>query len=213
MKSFKEQTAGMTFWKKAAYTWMYYKALIIAIAAGIAILIYVFWWIAQDPVEEIFSLVLTDVDEQSMNDDTWHEDFITAYGYVSGEQEITVDSSLDLDIESADSETSTSYQILTAMVLTGETDLIICEADLAEMLQENNGLSDLWDYLEGTQLEQYLTGEAGSEACCMIEIPQDSFLYEQGWYTSDMTVYACLTSTGDCLEEAAQFIEFIFDYE
>lgn len=211
MKSFKEQTAGMPLGKKIGYVWTYYKAAVIAIVVAVIIIIYAFYRIAQDPIDELFSLVATDMDEDVLLDSTYQEDFMNAYGYSTEDQEISMEGSFDIDVEAADTESSSAYQILSAMILSGDVDLILCEEDLMEMLVENNGLTDLTEYIGEEELAEKFSTDTGSEACYGIEIPKSSFVYEEEWYSSDMTIYACLAGSGDNLDVAVQFIEFMFE--
>lgn len=154
-KSQKEYMKEMKKTKRAAYIWYYYKWFIL-LAIGLAIVfISLGVYAYRTPTDYMAEVVLVNADTIETDKSTYFDDFITEMGYEEGYDYLLVDTSMQLDLDEANSSNSSTYQVLAAMFLTGEIDVYVSEPQLFDMMAANEGFRDLREVLPEDILEKY----------------------------------------------------------
>lgn len=139
------------------HLWYYYKwyFLIFLIVAGLAAdLIYTRITAKEFVLQGMFLNVLA---EQNVSDEL-KQDYLSRYPINTGTQDIYLDTALYFPSDQNDSNTSAAYdaiQIITAKIISGQTDFIVADAESLNYLAYEGYYADLSDVLTDIQFAEY----------------------------------------------------------
>lgn len=203
----KEVYHSLPLGKKIRYIFEYYKVILILIAAGVGILIYVIIQIRNPDPESVLSVALVEAATPLDDEGNVFSRFLEENGYDTEEETITV--------EVMDYSYYTS-QLLVTRLLAGEIDLLAGDEDTIETLAESEGLLELEDVLPEELLAEcgeslYYAGDAdtGEEHVYAILLPESNALAEDGYYTGE--VYIAIAYSAEHTEMAGNMIEYMLE--
>lgn len=200
---------------KFQYFWDYYKwptVITVAIASFVIYMIY-YYATYRDP---FLRVIMIDCNDPYSTDASGFDEFLTEYGYDSGESEVSLSSTLQF----SDGDFSTSYydyQSLAMMLAAGDQDLFFGTGDVYTGYAEQGALIDLSTVLSAELLEQYSgsilysTDDGETDAYpCAIELTDNTWLKKNNYY--DTCYFGILCQTQN-LEVSTQFAEFLLGYD
>jgi hypothetical protein len=201
----------MSFGKKLSYLWDYYKWLVIGTAVMItAGIILVTNYYKASHTNSILEVTLINADALEADQSLEFSEFIATLEDALGDEVVTVDASLSIDLEKQDAVSAASFQVLSAKLLSGDTDILVCDEELFLKEQENNAFLPLDQVLSGEDLERKgdLVTVAGKAYGIRL---LGSVLQDGAVYPKDSRLVMGIASTTRDPETAGRFFKW-FNY-
>lgn len=188
-KTFKTMTIG----EKIEHIWEYYKLVIIGIVAAVAIIIYAIVKAVTPEPDIVMNAVLVNANSYDVQEEDCFQRYLKENGYDLESETINVNTTMYLDNESGSQANATSYQVLVAMIMVGEIDLLIGNEGTIDMMGSGQGLVEIEDILPAEIFEKYKgrlytveDTETGETYVCGIWLPEENSLKQDGYYTGEV---------------------------
>lgn len=195
--------------QKIEHIWEYYRIqLVIILLVIIGIIYFIVKSLSNDPYT-LVSAVFVGADKINGQNSSFMEDYIIDSGLDPKTEEITP---TWIDGISNNSE----YQLISAMFLSGDTDLFVATEDVMLAFAQNSAMKEVGTYISESELEKYQNDliyvtdpNTGEEYPCGIKIPEGNFLYKENIYKD--LVYMGIAYQSDNTEEALKFMLYILE--
>lgn len=217
MEKIKTPFRDMTIGQKLEHIWEYYKPAIFGIAAAIALIVYIIYKIVSPDPEGVLNVTLVNANGYEVAEEDSFIRYLKEQGYDTDAQTALVNTSLSIDA-SGGQMSATSMQVLSAMMMVGEIDLLAGNEDTLQILGSSGSLIPVDQILREDQLKAYedrlysvKNTETGEEQVCGIWLGENSLLVQDGYYYDKVLV--CIPSTTAHQELAAGMIRFLLDQE
>lgn len=179
----------MTFPKKLEHIWEYYRAVVYGVIIGIALLAYFIYKIVTPQPEAILNVTLVNGNSYDAPEENVFLRYLKEQGYDLSEYTAYVDAHLQISGEDQSQKSATSLQLLSAMTMVGEIDLLAGDELVFGMMGGSDGLLPLDQALSQELLEKYKDSlfflpdaETGEENAVGIWLREDSGLVADGYY-------------------------------
>ena len=199
----------MNIFRKIEHIWEYYRIQVVIVLVVILGIIYFIVKSFSGNPYTLVSAVYVGADKNNGQNSTFMEDFI-------------LDSGLDPEVEEVtptwidDISNNSEYQLISAMFLSGETDIFVATEDVIMAFSQNTALKDVSSYLSENDIEMYksdliyvVDSNTGKEYPCAIKIPEGSFIYSDNIYQEP--AYIGIAYQSDNTEEALKLILYILE--
>ncbi len=204
--------------QKLEHIWEYYKLAIFGIAGGIALIIYIIYKAVTPDPEAALNVTLVNANGyQVVEEDTFIR-YLKEQGYDTTLETAYVNTSLTLDGERGGQATATSMQVLSAMVMVGEIDLLVGDEYTLQVVGSGGGLMPMDELLTPEQMEQYAdrlyaveNPDTGEQQVCGIRLGENNLLVQDGYYFTE--VLASVPYTAVHTELAADMITYLLEQE
>ncbi len=200
---------GMSFKEKLSYLWFYYKWIIIG---GILLVlvgsILVSNYYKASHTNSILEVTLINASAVEADQSTAFLEFPGTLEDSEGDEVVSVDASLTIDLNKQDARSAASFQVLSAKLISGETDIIVCQEELFLKEQENNAFLPLEEVLSKEDMEKakddlvMISGKAYG-----IRL-KGSAIQDGAVYPKDSELIIGVTSTGRDIETAGEFLKW-----
>lgn len=200
---------------KVGYIWDYYKWHIIIVIAVAAFLLSIIYHYATYR-EPLLNVIMINCNDSMTADDGGFDEFLTAYGYDSARQPVSLNASLHF----SDGEYSLSYndyQVLTMLIAAGGQDLFFGTGEVYLDYASEGALLDLSEVLSPELLETYADNllyvtdaESGISYPCAVALTDNAWLKKNNYYD---TCYFGIFYQSQNLDASVQFAEFLLNYE
>lgn len=145
----------MTKKEKAAWFWYYYRWYVILVAGLVVFAIWGGISVHREHSKEyIASIQLVNCETYTVDRSDYFDRFLEEYGY-DEDTLISLDSTVEVNLEEGGQTSTSGLQILAAMFLTGEIDIFVSDEDLFELECEKHAFEDLRNVLTEEQLAEY----------------------------------------------------------
>lgn len=202
-KAFKDMTIG----EKIEQIWEYYKLVLLAIALGLALIIYIIYKILNPDPESILNVAMLNTLPVQTEGEGIFQIYMEENGYDTKTQTISINSNLSISADGAGMTDMASHQALIAMLMVGEIDILAGQEHILGTVANSGGLTRMEEILTPEQLEAYadrlyiaVDEESGEEYACGLKLPEGNLLTEEGYYSEE--VWAAIPATSDKKELA-----------
>ncbi len=145
----------MPFRGKLSYLWDYYKWIALGILCFMVVgAILVSNYVKALHTNSILGVTLINADAIEADQRDLFTGFAETLEDSEGDEVVTVDASLSIDLSKQDAVSAASFQVLSATLLSGGTDILICDEQLFLKEQENNAFLPLKEVLSGEELDR-----------------------------------------------------------
>lgn len=217
-RSVRERLSEMTVGQRIAYLWDYYKWLVIGMAVAIVVIVV----LAQNlytasHTNTILTVSLLNADTLSSDASELPTRFLETLPDLDGDEIIVFDASLSINPERGDSLSATAYQVLSAQLLGGELDVLVCDETLFSMLLENGAFLPLRAVLSEAELDRFsgelfegiTSGDGGETEVYGLRL-SGSALQDGRIYPADSDLVIGITGSSSDPELAAKFLRWIY---
>ncbi len=206
-----QRLKDMSFKEKLSYIWFYYKWVILgALFLTVAGVILINNYSRAMHVNSILEVTLINSDAIAADESTVFSDFLDTLEDTEGDEVITVDSSLVIDLAKQDYRSAASFQVLSAKLLSGDTDIIVCEKELFLMEQENGAFLPLDEVLSREEMEKTKDLVTVSGKIYGIRL-FESVLQDGSIYPKDSELVMGVASTSRDPETAVKLLKWFLD--
>ncbi len=215
-KAFKDMTPR----EKVEQIWAYYRLVLLAIALGLALIIYIIYKIVNPDPEILLNVALVNSLGAVQTEDGEEEDifnkYLTENGYNPEEVTISVTSNLYLTEDGSGGQMDmATMQSLMARVAASDIDILAGDKYILDMFGPDGGFLEMETVLSEEQMEKYaddlytaVDEETGEEYVCGLKLPEGNLLTEAGYYGTE--VYMAIPVTAN--EEHIKMAKDVFVY-
>jgi len=175
----------MSFGQKIEHIWEYYRLQIIGIVVILILIVYFVFKALNGGASTYVSAVFIGGDQEQANESTLLKDFILDNGLNPKSQEVTPTYTGNMDFLNG-STGYNEYQLLSALFLSGDVDVMVAAEDVTVAFAVNGALADLTKILTPEMLEKYKdslvyvnTSEDGEKYPCGINIDTGNKIYNK----------------------------------
>lgn len=218
MEHIKTPFRKMTAKQKLEHIWEYYKLAIFGTAAGIALIIYIVYKALTPDPDAALNVTLVNANGYDAVEEDCFIRYLKEQGYDLTAETAYVNTSLSIDGEKGGQASATSMQVLSAMVMVGEIDLLAGDEYTLQLMGSGGGLMPVDQILSSEQLEKYgdriysvENPETGEELACGIWLEEGSLLVQDGYYYGRVLV--CMPYTAVHQELAREMITYLLEQE
>lgn len=144
-----------TLGKKLEYIWDYYKPVMVIVVLVIAAVVTVFQIIEANKVEPQLNIAMANASSEAENIVNLPEEFSEYLGITDKYQEISVDSSYQMNLDTQDSMSYTSIMKMAAVIASKELDVMVVPEDIFEYYARQGAFVDLAEFLPEEDYEKY----------------------------------------------------------
>lgn len=209
-KTFKTMTMG----EKLEHIWEYYKLVILGIAAAVALIIYIIVKAVTPEPDVVMNAVLVNANSFDVQEENCFQRYLKENNYDLESETINVNASMYLDSTNDAQTSAVSYQVLVAMNMVGEIDLLIGNESVIDMLGSGQGLFEVEDILPAEIVEKYKEqlytvedSETGETYVCGIWLPEENALKQDGYYFGE--VLAAIPYTAENMDTAKDVLLYL----
>lgn len=217
MEKIKTPFREMTVKQKLEHIWEYYKPVIFGIAAGIALIIYIIYKVLTPDPDAALNVTLVNANGYNAVEEDTFIRYLKEQGYDTTVETAYVNTSLSIDGENGGQASATSMQVLSAMVMVGEIDLLAGD-EYTLQLMGSGGLMPMDQILTEDQMEEYEdrlyaveNPDTGEEQVCGIWLGEDNLLIQDGYYYDKVLVGMPYTAVHQ--ELAVDMIIYLLEQE
>ena len=181
----------LTFKQKIEHIWEYYRLLILGIILGVWLIVYIIVKIVTPEPEVLMHVVLVNANSMEVAEEDTFDRYLAEHGYDPKEMTISVNASMYLDFDNNEMMESNvaSQQVLAAMMMIGEIDLLVANEDAFLTVGGNEAMMSVEEILPEELLEKYqdrfyiyTNPETGEEAACGIWLDEKNPLIQDYYY-------------------------------
>lgn len=209
-KTFKTMTIG----EKLEHIWEYYKLVILGIVAAVALIIYVIVKAVTPEPDVVMNAVLVNANSFDVQEENCFQRYLKENNYDLESETINVNASMYLDSTNDAQTSAVSYQVLVAMTMVGEIDLLIGDEGVINMMGSGHGLYEVEDILPAEIFEKYKEqfytvedSETGETYVCGIWLPEGNALKQDGYYVGE--VLAAIPYTAENMDAAKDVLLYL----
>lgn len=218
MERIKTPFRDMTIKQKLEHIWEYYKPVIFGIAAGIALIIYIIYKVLSPDPDAALNVTLVNANGYEAAEENTFIRYLKEQGYDLTAETAYINTSLAIDGERGGQASATSMQVLSAMVMVGEIDLLAGDAYTLQLMGSGGGLLPVDQILSSQQLKEYEdrlysveNPETGEQLVCGIWLGENSLLVQDGYYYDKVLVGIPYTAVHQ--ELAIEMITYLLEQE
>ncbi len=198
----------MSFKGRLSYLWDYYKWMVIGAVVMILVgIILVTNYYKASHTNSILEVTLINADAFEADQSTAFSGFVSTLEDTVGDEVVTVDASLSIDLDKQDAVSAASFQVLSAKLLSGDTDILVCDEELFLKEQENNAFLPLEEVLSGKDLEEMGDLVTVSGKAYGIRL-MGTALQDGAVYPKDSALVMGIVSTSRDPETAGSFLKW-----
>lgn len=207
----------MTIRQKLEHIWEYYKPAIFGTIGGVAIIVYIIYKAVCPDPDAALNITLVNANGFDVVEEDTFIRYLKEQGYDTSAETAYVNSNLTLDGENGGQASATSMQVLSAMVMVGEIDLLVGDEYTMQVVGAGGGLTPMDEILSPQQMEQYQDRlytvedlETGEQHVCGIWLSEDNLLVQDGYYFGQVLVGMPYTAAHE--ELAADVITYLLEH-
>lgn len=204
--------------QKLEHIWEYYKLPIFGIGAGIFLIIYIIYKAVTPDPEAVLNVTLVNANGYQVAEEDTFIRYLKEQGYDLTQETAYINTSLTLDGERGGQATATSMQVLSAMVMVGEIDLLVGDEYTLQVVGSGGGLMPMDQVLTPEQMEKYgdrlcavENPETGQQQICGVWLGENNLLVQDGYYFEKVLVSVPYTAAHT--ELAAEMIGYLLEQE
>lgn len=206
----------MTKKEKTAWFWYYYKWFVV-LAAGLTA--FAIWggvsFYREYTKEYIANVQLVNCESYTVDRSDYFERFAETYGYGSNQQ-ISLDSTVEVNLNGGGQSSSAGLQVLAAMFLTGDIDIFVSDKALFELECEKHAFEDLRNVLTAEQMAEYepylyyaADPDTGETIPCGLYLEDSSMCGTEGFYhAEDQPIVGVASQAQATEEDTANLLEY-----
>lgn len=202
----------LTFGKKLAYIWDYYKWWFITTVIIITIIVNAVPQIIENRKEVVLYSVFINTQIESQESTSLMDDFISFANIDLTDKKITLDTSMNINRDAADNLSMQSNQKLLALFSTNKIDVLVCDKDNFDFFASQGCFKPLDEVLPDNLYQKYApylveTSANGTSDTYGINLKNSKILQAEHAYIVDPVFAFCVNSKKT--DNAVKFLEYL----